>query len=603
MKAKLHASKKSMLLILTLVLGGTVHALRGGLLSVMILVFLCSPLVVSAQTESPGDMVSNPILGVQKVLFIRVIYPDDNQVFLSDERAPIHADALNAIMKANSYDQLSLDIDITPVLMMPQPTSFYALDNRQSFVRIRADAIKIAEEAGFLESDYDREAIFTKKLWPQPFRGVGGVNIRTFYSKFDKPSHSAHEMGHSFDWRHANFWRVTSANPIDTAGVLIEYGDKFDIMGDWANFHHFNPWYKSRVGWLPPESILTVSEPGTYTIRALEKPPLSGPAVTEFSALRIRRNPGAEYWVYYRSLEDSANAGAMISLIQPKNTSKSLLLDMTPGSKNNPERDHVDAALTVGKTVRDQEAGIEITVLEKYSDSLRVQVVVPGDPMDTLPVIDIVNPTFGKTVRGAIAYEATAFDPDVGTVNGAGIDTVRFVLNYIEGDDPFGEGTTPIIVATNQLTSPPYIFHVETTGLPDESYRLHVEAVSQNGGANTAALSHIIDNTGPSVPTSVDEEPVDVPYTFQLQQNYPNPFNPSTTIHYSLEQAGTVELSVYDLLGRKVRSLIQANKPAGAYSVRWNGRDDAGRRVASGTYFYQLRVGSFISTRRMVLLK
>ena len=130
-----------------------------------------------------------------------------------------------------------------------------------------------------------------------------------------------------------------------------------------------------------------------------------------------------------------------------------------------------------------------------------------------------------------------------------------------------------------------------------------MEAVSQNGGTNTAALSHIIDNTGPSVPTSVDVEPVEVAHTFQLQPNYPNPFNPSTTIHYAMEQAGTVELSIYDLLGRKVRSLVQENKPAGAYSVLWNGRDDAGRLVASGSYFYQLRVGAFISTKRMLLLK
>ena len=228
---------------------------------------------------------------------------------------------------------------------------------------------------------------------------------------------------------------------------------------------------------------------------------------------------------------------------------------------------------------------------------------MPQNPIDTLPVIDIVTPAFSKTVRGAIDYEATAFDPDVGTVNGAGIDTVNFVLGYPEGDDPFGEGTTFIILAEKLLTSLPYIFHVETSGLPDEAYRLFVEAVSQNGGTNTAALNHIIDNTGPSVPTSVNGEPVAVPRTFQLQQNYPNPFNPSTTIAYSVEQAGNVELSIYDLLGRKIRSLVQESKPVGAYSVLWSGRDDAGRLVASGSYFYQLRVGAFISTKRMLLLK
>ncbi|MFQ5603599.1 MAG: FlgD immunoglobulin-like domain containing protein [bacterium] len=153
------------------------------------------------------------------------------------------------------------------------------------------------------------------------------------------------------------------------------------------------------------------------------------------------------------------------------------------------------------------------------------------------------------------------------------------------------------------MTSPPYIFHVETNGLPDEAYNLTVAAVSQNGGTNRASLRHIIDNTGPSVTTSVEEEQVVVTHTFQLQQNYPNPFNPSTIINYTVERAGQVEMRIYDSLGRNVRSLAQENKPAGSYSVQWNGKDASGRTEASGTYFYKLRVGDFVSTGRILLLK
>lgn len=84
----------------------------------------------------------------------------------------------------------------------------------------------------------------------------------------------------------------------------------------------------------------------------------------------------------------------------------------------------------------------------------------------------------------------------------------------------------------------------------------------------------------------------------------PNPFNPQTKIMFELPERGAVRLSVFDMAGRRVRTLISgAMRAAGANSVVWNGRDDTGRGVASGTYFYRLEVGSFGETRRIVLLK
>ncbi len=569
--------------------------------SLSLILFLVYPQVVSSQTDPPGNIMMRPILGVHKVLFIRVNYPDDNRVVLTAQEALTHAENLKAIFKANSYDKLDLQINITPVLTMPQPSSFYNLVNRLSFVRIRADAIKLAEDSGFHERDYDREVIFTTKVWPLKQTGVGGVNLRTCYITKNNPTLSAHEMGHTFDWKHANFWRVTSASPIDTAGEMIDYGDKFDIMGDVNHFHHFNPFFKYRVGWIPPESILTVSDSGSYSIRALEDQPQPGGGGRAYSALRIHRDPETEYWVYYRSKEDSANTGALISRTEPRNRSFAMLLDMTPGSRLK-NHDYEDAALLPGKTIRDAEAGIEITVLEKNSDSLSVRVVVSQEPIDRLPVIDILSPQPGITVRGDIEYQATAFDPDAGTANGAGIDTVTFALGFNEVPETLLE-QTPTIVAVRQLTAPPYVFHVETDSLADEAYWIRVFAKSENGAVNMMSVSHIIDNTGPSVPTFVDGEPMDVTHTFQLQQNYPNPFNPSTTIYYSVAQPGKVELMIFDMLGRKVRTLVHDFQPTGAYTVRWNGRDAAGTRLASGSYVYELKIGGFVSTKRMLMLK
>lgn len=79
---------------------------------------------------------------------------------------------------------------------------------------------------------------------------------------------------------------------------------------------------------------------------------------------------------------------------------------------------------------------------------------------------------------------------------------------------------------------------------------------------------------------------------FILEQNYPNPFNSETTIGYQLSPAGAgeVELSIYNLRGQKVRTLVRARQPAGRYQAKWDGRDDAGREAASGVYICQLRV-------------
>jgi hypothetical protein len=94
-----------------------------------------------------------------------------------------------------------------------------------------------------------------------------------------------------------------------------------------------------------------------------------------------------------------------------------------------------------------------------------------------------------------------------------------------------------------------------------------------------------------------------LPAEQNLAPNYPNPFNASTHIAYRLPQAADVRLTVFDALGRKVRLLVHQAQQAGEYQVVWNGRDDAGRAVASGSYFYRLQTAPFAQTRQMLLLK
>ena len=88
------------------------------------------------------------------------------------------------------------------------------------------------------------------------------------------------------------------------------------------------------------------------------------------------------------------------------------------------------------------------------------------------------------------------------------------------------------------------------------------------------------------------------PENFKLNQNYPNPFNPTTTISYDIPKAGIVKLSVYNMLGQKIANLINKQQSAGSYDVQWDATN-----VSSGLYIYRLEVGSFVSTKKMILVK
>ncbi len=94
-----------------------------------------------------------------------------------------------------------------------------------------------------------------------------------------------------------------------------------------------------------------------------------------------------------------------------------------------------------------------------------------------------------------------------------------------------------------------------------------------------------------------------IPKQFALEQNYPNPFNPSTVITYSLPAGGRVTLMVYNTLGQEIATLVNADQKAGSYTVRWDGVNDRGTKLSSGLYFYRLRAGAFVSTKKMMLVQ
>jgi len=102
---------------------------------------------------------------------------------------------------------------------------------------------------------------------------------------------------------------------------------------------------------------------------------------------------------------------------------------------------------------------------------------------------------------------------------------------------------------------------------------------------------------------SVEDLSLEIPFNFELFQNYPNPFNPETAIKYDVPQNGRVEVVVFNILGQRIRTLVNEIKPPGFYHIKWDGTSDLGLQMTSGVYFYRLKAGEFTQTRKMLLLQ
>ena len=94
-----------------------------------------------------------------------------------------------------------------------------------------------------------------------------------------------------------------------------------------------------------------------------------------------------------------------------------------------------------------------------------------------------------------------------------------------------------------------------------------------------------------------------LPNAFSLSQNYPNPFNPQTVIKYTLPEDCHVELTIHNILGQKVMTLVNENQNAGYKMIHWDGRNEKGSEIPSGLYFYTIKTPKYHQTKKMVLLR
>jgi len=184
---------------------------------------------------------------------------------------------------------------------------------------------------------------------------------------------------------------------------------------------------------------------------------------------------------------------------------------------------------------------------------------------------------------------------DLGLYNSGSFASSSAMQDFVQWGGS-GQGRESVAVAKGIWTAGDFV----TT--PADGHSLEYD-----GSGNTS--SDWFDQANPTigsengVVTSVKDNATGVPTGFNLAQNYPNPFNPTTQIQYTTAQTGRTQIEIFNILGSKVRTLVNEVQAAGTYSVRWDGKNDGNTLVASGVYMYRLRAVGFIDMKKMLFLK
>ncbi|MBN1481830.1 T9SS C-terminal target domain-containing protein [candidate division KSB1 bacterium] len=147
-------------------------------------------------------------------------------------------------------------------------------------------------------------------------------------------------------------------------------------------------------------------------------------------------------------------------------------------------------------------------------------------------------------------------------------------------------------------TSTPHDYqYIDKSILPKVDYWYAIETISLDG------LSTFYGPFPATVSSAIASGTPEMPVNFMLRQNYPNPFNPETQIRYELSAASDVKLTIYDILGNEIVSLVDGHQVAGRYSVAWDGTARNGQRLESGIFIYELRAGEQVFYHKMTMIK
>lgn len=359
---------------------------------------------VGRVVSEPDDVTATPAIareassaqtvGIKPVLVIRVDFSD-----IPGE--PITVATAQAMMDNNvspffdnmSYGKTSLVTTVSSkVYRLPKTANAYATADED--VPMHADA-RLLAAADYTLANFERLILIFPNIGSSRVPGskvtyagsatVNGANIWiNGPNAFTLPTVS-HELGHTYGLHHANLWKVSDGNALSPLGTSLEYGDPFDTLGSGSvtgvsrdERHHFNPWSKNRVGWLPDSAVKNITISGTYRVFRFDA---KGASPTQPLALRIFRDGVRNYWIGLRQnfATGSQSANDAYIIWGYNNRQRSELLDL-----NTPGVDANDATLPIGSTLVDPTYGIRIKPIARGGADpaqwLDVEITVPSGP-------------------------------------------------------------------------------------------------------------------------------------------------------------------------------------------------------------------------------
>ncbi|MCK6558098.1 carbohydrate binding domain-containing protein [bacterium] len=207
-------------------------------------------------------------------------------------------------------------------------------------------------------------------------------------------------------------------------------------------------------------------------------------------------------------------------------------------------------------------------------------------------------------VQGNRVYQVSAWVKTVGVNTNVPFDVEKaifFTVTYHKAEAGWAEVSgQDFFVVDQSVTDKDWSLYTFTLTTPAEANRMSIRGRLQHQATGQVYFDDFAVVEGQVTRVQNGRE---LPASYALAQNYPNPFNPETRIVYALPQQAHVTLAIFNTLGQKVRTLVEANQPAGKHEIVWDGRNDHGQSLASGIYFYQLRTAEAKLTRRMVLMR
>jgi len=234
----------------------------------------------------------------------------------------------------------------------------------------------------------------------------------------------------------------------------------------------------------------------------------------------------------------------------------------------------------------------------KTGDVVQAQARIIFDTNEPIDTPEIFN-----TIDAVIPTSRVAALP-------ATINTTTFTLRWSGQDDATGSKIHSYALYVSENNQAFKLFESELadtslvfSGDPGNTYRFFILAADNAGNIEplkvAAEATVMIDPNA----TAVAGNRSALPKAFALYQNYPNPFNPTTIIKYDLPVPSEVKLEIFDILGRRVRVLVDTKQQAGFHNALWDGKTAAGRSVATGVYFYRIEAKEFVKTRKMLLVR